>query len=172
MKQPVSGYYGKYRATVANNLDPLKEGRIQVIVPDVNSVALSTWALPCLPAAGKGSGLFTVPEIGARVWVEFEQGDPDYPIWTGCFWGSTAELPPMAHAVPPGVPGLTFQTLAKNGLQVSDTPGPTGGIQIRSTTGATIMVNDTGIIIDNGKGARITMMGPTVDINSGALTIT
>lgn len=172
MKRPLSGYYGKYRATVANNIDPLNEGRIQVLVPDVNSVALSTWALPCLPVAGKGSGFYTVPEIGARVWVEFEQGDPDYPIWTGCLWGSALELPPLAQAVPPGVPTMTLQTLAKNGLQISDVPGPTGGIVIRSTTGATIMVNDTGIIIDNGKGARITMMGPTVDINSGALTIT
>ena len=27
-------------------------------------------------------------QIGAGVWIEFEQGDPDYPIWTGGFWGS------------------------------------------------------------------------------------
>jgi hypothetical protein len=57
-------------------------------------------------------------------------------------------------------------------LQISDVQGPSGGIQIRSATGATIMVNDTGIVIDNGRGARITMTGPTVDINNGALTIT
>ena len=28
----------------------------------------------------------------------FEQGDPDYPIWTGGFWGSAAEVPALALA--------------------------------------------------------------------------
>jgi hypothetical protein len=54
---------------------------------------------------------------------------------------------------------------------VSDLPGPTGGILLKSTTGAFIMVNDTGIYIQNGKGASVTLIGPTVTINEGALTI-
>ena len=34
-----------------------------------------------------------------------------------------------------------------------------------------IVVNDSGIYIDNGKGASITMVGPTITINNGALTV-
>jgi len=164
-------YYGKYRGTVVNNVDPLQIGRIQAIVPDVSGLALSSWAMPCLPVGGPQMGVFTVPPIGAGVWVEFEQGDPDYPIWVGCFWGTVAEVPALARAVPPAVSGITLQTTLQNGLVISDVPGPTGGIMLRSTTGATIIVNDTGIYIQNGKGASIVLTGPTVNINSGALTV-
>jgi len=73
--------------------------------------------------------------------------------------------------VPPAVNGLTIQTTLKNGIVVSDVPGPTGGILIQSSTGATIAVSDVGIVISNGKGAIINMVGPTVDINAGALTV-
>jgi hypothetical protein len=77
----------------------------------------------------------------------------------------------LAHAVPPGVSGITLQTPLKNGLVISDVPGPTGGILIQTTTGAMISVSDVGIIISNGKGAVINMTGPTVDVNLGALTV-
>jgi uncharacterized protein involved in type VI secretion and phage assembly len=127
--------------------------------------------MPCVPAAGINTGFFTVPMIGAGVWIEFERGDPDYPIWVGGFWGTAAELPVMAHMVPPGVTGFTLQTPLKNGLVISDVPGPTGGILIQTTTGAMISVSDIGIIISNGKGAVINMTGPTVDVNLGALTV-
>lgn len=166
----VNHYYGKYRGTVINNVDPMQMGRIQVSVPDV-SITPSTYALPCLPMAGINSGVFTVPPIGALVWIEFEHGDPDFPIWVGGFWGSPAEVPVMAHAVPPGVGGLTIQTMLGNTIMVSDTPGPTGGILIKTTTGAMISVSDIGITISNGKGATLSMMGPTTDINLGGLTV-
>ncbi len=164
-------YYGKYRGMVVNNIDPMQIGRIQVMVPDVSNVMLSSWAMPCVPVAGINMGMFTVPLIGAGVWVEFEQGDPDYPIWVGCFWGTTAELPLLSRMVPPAVPGITLQTPLKNGIVISDVPGPTGGIQIQTATGAMISVTDIGIMISNGKGAVINLTGPTVDINLGALTV-
>jgi uncharacterized protein involved in type VI secretion and phage assembly len=163
--------YGKYRGTVVNNIDPMQLGRIQAMVSDVAGLIPGTWAMPCVPAAGINTGFFTVPMIGAGVWIEFERGDPDYPIWVGGFWGTTAELPLMAHMVPPGVTGFTLQTPLKNGLVISDVPGPTGGILIQTTTGAMISVSDVGIIISNGKGAVINMTGPTVDVNLGALTV-
>ena len=162
---------GKYRATVINNVDPMQIGRIQAMVPDVAGFVPSTWAMPCVPAAGINTGFFTVPMIGAGVWIEFEHGDADYPIWVGGYWGTAAEVPVLAHAVPPGVTGFTIQTPLKNGLVVSDVPGPTGGILIQTTTGAMISVSDVGIIISNGKGAVINMTGPTVDVNLGALTV-
>lgn len=164
-------YYGKYRGMVVNNIDPMQIGRIQVMVPDVSNVMLSSWAMPCVPVAGINMGMFTVPLIGAGVWVEFEQGDPDYPIWVGCFWGTAAEVPLLSRMVPPAVPGITLQTPLKNGIVISDVPGPTGGIQIQTATGAMISVTDIGIMISNGKGAVINLTGPTVDINLGALTV-
>ena len=84
---------------------------------------------------------------------------------------ASAEVPPLAHSVPPGVPGIILQTPLQNGLIISDVPGPTGGILIKSTTGAFILVNDVGIIIQNGKGASIVMQGPTTVINQGSLVV-
>ncbi|MCZ4312671.1 phage baseplate assembly protein V [Comamonadaceae bacterium G21597-S1] len=164
-------YLGKYRGMVLNNIDPMQQGRLQVQVPDVAGLAPASWAMPCVPVAGLQNGMFALPMIGSGVWVEFEQGNADFPIWTGCFWGSAAEVPAMALQTPPGVQALTLQTTLQNGITISDLPGPTGGIMIKSATGATLIVNDTGIYIQNGKGAAITLVGPTVTVNNGALTV-
>ncbi len=164
-------YLGKYRGTVVNNVDPLKIGRIMATVTDVSGIIPTSWATPCLPVAGINSGIFTVPQIGSGVWIEFEQGDPDRPVWVGGYWGLAAEVPVLAHTVAPGVNGIVLQTTLKNGIVISDVPGPTGGIMIQSTTGAMISVSDVGIVISNGKGAVINMVGPTVDVNAGALTV-
>jgi len=171
MIKPGRKYYGKYRGVVLNNIDPLMEGRLLVQVPDVTGLAPGTWANPCAPIAGLQNGMFALPLIGSGVWVEFEQGNPNHPIWVGCFWGSGAEVPALARLTPPLIPSITLQTPLQNGITISDMPGPTGGIIIKSTTGATLIVNDTGIYIQNGKGAIIALIGPTVTINAGALTI-
>ena len=105
------------------------------------------------------------------MWVEFEQGNPDYPIWRGCWYGSAAEVPALAFAGNLLSPNIVLQTGLQNSIVVSDLPGPTGGIMLKSTTGATLIVNDTGIYIQNGKGASIVMAGPSVTINNGALPI-
>ncbi len=165
-------YYGKYRGTVIQNVDPEQRGRIQAMVPDVSGLIPSTWAMPCVPIAGKQSGSYFVPQIGAGVWIEFEQGDPDYPIWTGCFWGIAAEVPTLALAGNPASPSIVLQSGLQNVITVRDLPGPTGGIMLKSTTGAMIVVNDIGITISNGKGATIVLAGPTVTINNGALVVT
>jgi uncharacterized protein involved in type VI secretion and phage assembly len=165
-------YFGKYRGMVLNNIDPMQINRLQVMVPDVGGVIPLSWAMPCMPVAGIQSGMAALPAINSGVWVEFEQGNRDYPIWVGCFWGSAAEVPALARATPPGVPAITFQTPLQNGLTISDLPGPSGGIMLKSATGATLIVNDTGIYIQNGKGASIVMNGPVVTVNAGALTVT
>jgi len=79
-------FYGKYRGTVENNIDPMHIGRIIAIVPAVTGTLPSTWALPCAPFPAAGALPLTVPPIGSAVWIEFEAGDPDYPIWSGGFW--------------------------------------------------------------------------------------
>jgi uncharacterized protein involved in type VI secretion and phage assembly len=168
----VATFHGKYRGKVINNVDPMQMGRLMVQVPDVSNVLPSTWAMPCVPFAGTQSGFFAVPPIGASVWVEFEQGNSDYPIWSGCFWGSAAEVPPMALAAPPGVQSIVVQSVGQSTLMISDVPGPTGGILLKSSTGAMISINSTGITISNGQGATITLTGPTVTVNEGALAVT
>jgi hypothetical protein len=168
-------YYGKYRGTVIENIDPEQIGRVLVQVPDVFGEIPASWAMPCVPAAGIQSGCFIVPPIGSKVWVEFEQGDPDYPIWTGGFWGLVAEVPTFATAPPAIPPGqnIVLQTTGQNLLMLSDAPPTpaTGGIVLKSATGAMIVVNETGIYISNGQGATLTLIGPAVDVNMGALTV-
>lgn len=164
-------FIGKFRGRVVFNVDPERRGRLLVEVPDVGALGLTTWALPSLPIGGIQTGVFSIPVVGSGVWVEFEQGDLDYPIWVGTFWGTTAEVPALALTLPAGVPGIVMQTPLQNGLLMSDAPGPTGGILIKNATGAFILINDSGIFIENGKGASITMSGPTVIINKGNLTV-
>jgi hypothetical protein len=168
-------YFGKFRGTVVNNIDPMQIGRVQVLVPDVSNIALSSWAMPCIPIAGKQQGTFMLPQIGAGVWIEFEHGDPDYPIWVGGFWGTAAEVPALALAPPAPPPGqnIVVQSTLQHTLLISDVPPSpaTGGIILKSTTGAMIVVNDSGIYIQNGKGASIFMVGPSVTINNGALVV-
>lgn len=167
----VNKFFGKYRGIVINNVDPLQTGRLMVQVPDVSNILPSTWAMPCLPFAGIQSGFYAVPAIGSPVWIEYEQGNPDYPIWVGCFWGSAAEVPALALAAAPGLQQIVVQTTSQNTLLISDVPGPTGGILLKSSTGALISVSDTGITISNGQGATIEMIGPAVTVNEGALEV-
>jgi len=164
-------FFGKYRGTVINNVDPLQTGRLQVQVADVAGLVPISWAMPCFPVTGKQMGAYMIPQIGAGVWIEFEQGNIDYPIWSGCWYGSAAEVPSLALAGNPASPNILLQTGLQNTFMISDVPGPTGGLILKSATGASIIVNDTGIYIQNGKGASIIMAGPTVTINNGALVI-
>lgn len=80
-------YYGKYGGIVVDDQDPENRGRLRVQVPDVMSDVDSSWARPCVPYAGASVGLWHIPPVGAAVWVEFEKGELDLPIWTGCWWG-------------------------------------------------------------------------------------
>ncbi|HEX8244348.1 MAG TPA: phage baseplate assembly protein V [Longimicrobium sp.] len=165
-------FYGKYRGTVINNVDPLQQGRIMAMVPDVTGVIPSSWATACVPITGKQYGVWVLPQIGTGVWIEYEQGDPDHPIWSGCWWGSPAEPPALALAAAPGVPSIVMQTQGQNTIMISDVPGAAGGILLKINTGALISISQTGIIISNGQGASIVLAGPTVTINQGALVVT
>ncbi len=172
-------YYGKYRGLVVENIDPMLQGRIIAQVPDVLGEIPSSWCMPCVPATGIQSGVFAVPPMGSQVWIEFEQGNPDYPIWTGGFWGTSATIPLLALAPPP-IPGgqnIVMQTTGQNTIQISDTvPAPfVGGVTIKgaSPTGPMIVVNDTGIYMTCGPGlATIIMTGTSIIMNEGALAIT
>jgi uncharacterized protein involved in type VI secretion and phage assembly len=168
----VQRYYGKYRGIVVANVDPLLIGRVCAQVPAVLGETISPWAMPCVPAAGVQAGFFIIPPIGSQVWVEFEQGDPNYPIWTGGFWSEAADVPVIATSAPEQ--NIVLQTTGKNALIVSDavpTPSGGGGITLKAASGATIVVNDSGIYINNGQGATITLIGTTVSANTVPLAV-
>lgn len=163
-------YWCKYRGEVLDTLDPLGLGRLRANVPRLDQQAECPWALPCAPAAGRQHGLFVMPAVGSHVWIEFEGGDPALPIWTGGFWTSAEDVPACV-AGSHGAVVQAWQSGAANAVVLDDTPGLAGGVRLRSAGGATIVVNDEGIFIDNGKGASIHMVGPSVSINHGALEI-
>lgn len=164
-------FLGKYRARVKINVDPLQLGRLILEIPDVLGSVPSTWALPCFPVVGRQMGIYAIPPVGSAVWVEFEGGKPDYPVWTGGWWGIAAEVPALALAAPPGLQNILLQTTGQNTILITDVPGPTGGIVLKSKAGAAIIVNDTGIYLSNGKGATITLVGNAVAFNQTALTV-
>ncbi|SFS14346.1 hypothetical protein SAMN05216570_3068 [Dyella sp. OK004] len=163
-------YMGIYRGTVCNCVDPLNQGRIQAFVTDVCGDTPSSWAMPCLPMTGIQAGIYAVPPMDAGVWMMFEGGDADRPVWLGGWWGSRAEVPALAQAGNPLSPSIVLQTLGQNVISISDLPGPAGGLLLRSGT-SMIMVNQAGITITNGQGATILMTGTEVMINNGALMV-
>jgi len=172
MSDGTQKYYGIYRATVVNNIDPMQMARIQVIVLDAGGFTPSSWCNPCVPFAGRQSGAFVLPQIGSGVWIQFENGDPDQPVWMGGWYGSAAEVPALALTGNPASPSVVFQTGLQHTLMISDLAGPTGGFLLKTTLGAFISINDTtGIILNDGKGGMITMLGGLITINQGALLI-
>jgi uncharacterized protein involved in type VI secretion and phage assembly len=168
----MSQFLGKFRGTVADNNDIEKRGRLKVNVPAVLGDITSGWALPCFPFAGSGTGFFGVPPVGALVWVEFEGGNLEYPVWVGCFYGFTADVPTDTLLVLDPSQVVVMATSGGNKIVINDTPGPLGGITLEISSGAKICINDVSITIDNGKGGKIEMMGPQVSVNSGALEVT
>lgn len=157
-------FFGKYRGKVENNIDPMQLGRIQVSVPAVLGEGRMSWAMPCVPYAGNGVGFFAIPPNDANVWVEFEGGSPDYPIWSGCFWG-IGEVPAL-----PALAEIKVLKTDAGTITMNDLPG-IGGITIETTTGMKVVINALGIEINNGQGGSIKLMGPLVSVNSGRLEV-
>lgn len=164
----MNGVFGKYRGTVASNVDPLQQGRIQVACPDVFVDGNLSWAMPCAPYAGNGVGLFLVPPQGANIWVEFEGGDTDFPIWSGCFWG-TGEVP--------ATPALAQMKVLKTDgltLTINDLPGA-GGLTIEVSppivaTPLKISLTASGIELTNS-ASSVKLTPASVSLNNGALEV-
>jgi hypothetical protein len=161
-------YYGKYRGKVENNLDPMNLGRLQVSAPAVLGDGRMSWAMPCVAFAGNGVGIFALPPSGASVWVEFEAGDPDYPIWSGCFWGQ-GEVPAS--------PAIEQTKMFKSSgvtLTVSEVPGA-GGLTLEVGPPAVpaplkLVLDSSGIELSNGT-QTIKVSTASVSVNSGALEV-
>jgi hypothetical protein len=164
-------YFGKYPAKVVSNTDPQGMGRLRVDCPDVLGSGELSWAMPSVPYAGPGVGLFLIPPTDADVWVEFLGGDPDYPIWTGCFWGRAADVPAS--------PAVAETKLLKTDgltLTINDKQGG-GGVTIEVsppvvTASLKISLTSDGIVLDNASATTIKLTSVSVSVNNGALEVT
>ena len=161
-------FLGKYRGIVTDIQDPLMTGRIKAKVKDVLGDDESGWALPCAPFGGSGVGFFALPTVDAGVWIEFEHGDPDYPVWTGCWFGSAKDMPTALLAPP--YKKVMIVTDGGNKITVDDTPG-IGGITLETSGGQKLVLSATGVTLDNGMGGKIELTGPKVSVNNGALDV-
>jgi Type VI secretion system/phage-baseplate injector OB domain len=156
-------FFGKYRGKVTDNGDPLMQGRIRAKVPSVFGSEESGWALPCTPYAGKGVGFFFIPPVDANVWIEFENGNPDYPIWVGCFWG-VGEVPKM-----PAIADTKIIKTDTATITLNDLPG-VGGVTIETANGMKIVIDGTGIKVSSNT-TSINLTPQSVSINDGALEV-
>jgi uncharacterized protein involved in type VI secretion and phage assembly len=169
-----SHFFGKYRGTVSDNDDPTSRGRIKVKVPAILG-DLEVWAMPCVPYAGAGVGFYSVPPSGAGVWVEFEAGDPSYPVWTGCFWAD-GELPdtsgPDVKIWKTDSLTLRLDDSADEALvQNSAESKTTWSTDVTTESGpASFAVGSTGVVSELGAG-KLEVTPASVSINNGAFQV-
>jgi len=149
-------YYGKYRGFVTDNDDPEKRGRIRLLVPSVLGETPTGWALPSLPFGGLADqGLFVVPEVDAQVWVEFEAGNVDLPIWTGTFWQAGGDPPAEADKSPPTT--RLLKTPSGHVLQFDDESGKEK-FRLAHPAGTEMTVDEKGaVIVTDAKGNTLTL---------------
>jgi len=159
-------HYGKYRGRVEDNIDPLSRGRLQVSVPALLADQ-SVWAMPCVPYAGNGVGFFAMPPVGAGVWVEFEAGDLDYPIWSGCFWADGQ------ISASDAVPTVKFWKTDAVTVRIDDTAGEI----VIDTKAATLTPTATEItaqamtVTQKAAASQTTVSATGFDVNNGAFSV-
>ena len=161
-------FYGKYRASVVNNVDPEGRARIQVIIPEVLGDNTPRWAMPSMPFAGDQVGLFALPPIGASVWVEFEAGNLSHPIWSGCFWGQ-GEIPQID-----AMPDTVFLRTQNASITIKDAAST---ITIETNDGAKVTIGAGEIKLEGWRVTSDAMGGKTevtaagFDAQNGALRV-
>lgn len=145
--------YGKYRGFVTANDDPEQRARVKLRVPALLGDAETDWALPCLPCGGlTNQGLFCVPEVGAQLWVEFEGGNLDFPIWTGTFWQQSGEVPEEVQAPPTT---KVWRTPAGHVLLLEDKDGEEC-VKLLHADGAVLDLDaEGGAALADNNGARL-----------------
>ncbi|OYY91548.1 MAG: hypothetical protein B7Y45_03045 [Sphingomonas sp. 28-66-16] len=142
-------YYGKYRGTVTDNADETKVGAIRVQVPAIFGATLAVWAQPCFPY-----GHFFVPPVGAFVWVEFEGGDPQYPIWIGTFYPRDT-APPETQVNPPD--NRVLHTRSGHIVEFDDKDGEER-VVIRHKSNAFVAIDKAGsITVSNKNGSTVSL---------------
>ena len=162
-----SRFYGKYRGVVVANRDPESRGRLQVSVPEVRGDQVTEWAMPALPYAGDGVGFFALPPVGASIWVEYEAGNLQAPIWSGCFWAD-GEI-----AAADADPDILFLKTAQASIRFDKTAGELK-IEIQGTT-ITLTSSEAKIespqITLTANGAKVQITPAGLDALQGALKV-
>ncbi len=198
-------YFGKYRGVVVNNEDPLQLGRLKVRVPSVLTCdpatadkedSVTDWAFPCVPSGGASEqGFFFIPDVGAHVWVEFEEGNIDHPIWVGTFWaapGGTSEVPKDARDMAGSKDDKTplrrmLKTTSGHFLEFCDISGKES-ITLQHKSGAVLTMDEKGSITlanhtsskssllylnaDQGEITLADQNGNNVAMKDGGVTVT
>jgi hypothetical protein len=168
-------FYGKYRSFVSDNNDPEKRGRLKLRIPSVlGKDVISGWALPCAPYGGAaGQGIFFIPDKDAGVWVEFEAGLLEYPVWVGTFWckpGNTTEVPPPADKQ--GPPTSKIIKTKNHTIEFADESGKEA---IRITDAANsgkITLDKDGIKLEAGATAVSIAKDGAIGLDAGSNDIT
>lgn len=178
-----SRYYGKYRGFVIDNADPENRARLKLVVPSLLGEAETSWALPCLPFGGLADqGLFMVPEVDAQVWVEFEEGNLSYPIWTGTFWQQSGDAP--SEVTGPEPTARIIKTPSGHLLHFEDKSGEER-VSLKHNSAAELLIDEEGTLsLTDKNGARITLdasgnsvtvedtNGNTLEMSSAGTTVT
>lgn len=162
-----SHYFGKYRGVVSSNEDPAKRGRLLVKVPAVLG-DLAVWAMPCVPYAGNKVGAYFIPDKDTGVWVEFEAGDPSFPIWSGCFWGDD-QTPGAAE------PKVKVLRTAAGWLQIDDDKREVvlerqDGAKLTSTDTLVAEAGESSLSLE-GSAASLTQGAAGVEVSGGATSL-
>lgn len=168
-------FFGKYRGTVSDNSDPANRGRLKVKVPAILQ-DVEVWAMPCVPYAGDGVGFYSLPEPDTGVWIEFEAGDPSFPIWTGCFWAD-GELPD------PGGASIKIWKTGKVTIRIDDdndelkmtttseSSVTLGDDIVSEKSGAKVTIGSTGVVSDSGGTGKVEVSQSGVSLDDGALQV-
>jgi hypothetical protein len=167
-------FYGKYRAFVSDNADPEHRGRLRLRIPSVlGKDVVSGWALPCAPYGGTADqGFFFIPDKDAGVWVEFEAGLLEYPVWVGTFWskpGGGTEVPKPADSQSPPTSKL-IKTL-KHSIELADDPGKELIKIADAANKNTVIIDSTGITVEDKAGNKITLDSGGVTIKSTSVKL-
>ena len=81
--ESIGKYYSSYRAYVVENEDPDNMGRIKVMIPTLTDDKVHPkWAWPKNQFSGNNYGFQVLPMKGDIVWVEFENGNTRFPLWS------------------------------------------------------------------------------------------
>jgi hypothetical protein len=153
-------YHGKYRGEVTDNNDPDNLGRIRVKVPRLFGDEETGWALPAFPYGGAGEqGFFLIPDAGAAVWIEFEEGDLSYPIWTGTFFGS-GDIPESAQ------PAQKVIKTKSGHKIILDDDGDR--IEITDSNGNSCAMDGSEIKISTGGATKIVIEAPQIELVENA----
>ncbi|WP_421937195.1 phage baseplate assembly protein V [Phenylobacterium sp.] len=155
-------YLGKFRGKVLDNVDPLFQGRIMADVPAIQGSTVN-WAMPCVPYAGPEVGFYAIPPIGANVWIEFEGGDPNYPIWAGCFWGPT-DILMVPEPPPPEVKVFKTEFIT---MILNDLP-EVGGFTLKCLSPA---VNVPLTMLFNAEGIQILCPESSITMTPGSINL-